>query len=77
MLYLLQVDGAAYEVYLKYGFFIILAIFIWFILLRWATRADNIVKNQQIMIDIMIRKYIQDGATPEEIDKLKKNMGLK
>lgn len=46
------------------------AIILWFYLLRWAVRASDIKKNQELMIHIMVQQYKKQGATEEELKKL-------
>jgi hypothetical protein len=55
----------------------IIGLIIWFFLLRAAVRADTVVKNQEIIIDLMIRQYKKQGATEEELDQLKQRLSIK
>lgn len=54
-----------------YFFLGIGALILWFFLLRWAVRASEIKKNQEVIIHIMIEQYKKLGATEEEFKKLK------
>jgi hypothetical protein len=73
MLYLLSIEGGDF---LQYAFFLIIALVIWFMLLRWAVRADSIVRNQELIIHIMIQQYKKQGATDEEIQNMKTHLGI-
>jgi hypothetical protein len=63
--------------YGQYLLFAIGGLVIWFFLLRASVRADSIVKNQELIIHIMIQQYKKQGATDEEIQKLKDHFGIK
>lgn len=45
--------------------------------IRWAVRADSIVRNQQAMIWFMILQCKKQGVPDEEIQKLKDHFGIK
>lgn len=49
----------------------IIGLVIWAYLIRWAVRADSTVKNQQAMIWFLILMCEKNGASPEEIKKIK------
>lgn len=46
-------------------------------LIRWAVRADSIVKNQEAMIWFLILQCKKSGATDEEIQKIKDHYHIK
>jgi hypothetical protein len=56
---------------LLYFFLGIGALIIWFSILRWAVRSNDIVKNQRLIIHLMIEQYKKQGATEEELKNLK------
>ena len=73
-MYLLYVESSEIFMYLGFG---ILTIIIWCLLIRWAVRADSIVKNQQAMIWFMILQCKKQGVADEEIQTLKDHFGIK
>lgn len=50
------------------------ALIIWFSILRWAVRSNNIVRNQRAIIYIMKNQFIKQGASPEEMKKLEEEI---
>lgn len=73
-MHLLQIDpGLA----LSYIGAVILSIVITGFIIRWAVRADSIIKNQQAMIWFLILQCKKQGATDEEIQKLKDHFNIK
>jgi hypothetical protein len=46
------------------------ALILWYYLIRWSVRANDIVKNQELIIHLMIQQYKKQGATVEEMKKL-------
>lgn len=71
---LLYVDSGVAMMYLGFG---ILVIILWVLLIRWAVRADTIVKNQQAMLWFMILQCKKQGVPDEEIQNLKDHFGIK
>jgi hypothetical protein len=65
---LLSIEGPEF---LTYAGLILLAMIIWFQLLRWAVRANDIVKHQKFILQLLIEQYKKQGATEEELNKLK------
>jgi hypothetical protein len=65
MLYLLSIDYA--EIFIP----AVVSLIIWCFLVRWAVRADSIVKNQQAMIWFLILMAKKQGVTDEDIQKIK------
>jgi hypothetical protein len=68
MLYLLAIDP---EVAFTYIGLCILSVVITGLIIRWAVRADSVVKNQQAMIWFMILMCKKQGASDEEIKNIK------
>jgi hypothetical protein len=50
------------------------ALIIWFSILRWAVRSNNIVRNQRAIIYLMKNQYIKQGATAEEMKKVEEEI---
>lgn len=48
----------------------ILALAIWFYLIRTAVRADTIAKNQQLILHTLVQIYKKHGATEDEMKAL-------
>lgn len=71
---LLYLDSGEAMMYLGFG---ILVIILWVVLIRYAVRADTIVKNQQAMIWFMILQCKKQGVPDEEIQNLKDHFGIK
>lgn len=71
---LLYVDSGEAMMYLGFG---ILVIILWVLLIRYAVRADTIVKNQQAIIWFMILQCKKQGVPDEEIQNLKDHFGIK
>lgn len=71
---LLAIDPSDLFPYLI-GTIVLLVITCFFI--RWAVRADSIVRNQQAMIWFMILQCKKQGVPDEEIQKLKDHFGIK
>jgi hypothetical protein len=55
------------DIYILYFFLGIAALVLWFSILRWAVRSNNIIRNQKAIIYLMKNQYIKQGATAEEI----------
>jgi hypothetical protein len=72
-MYLLFVDSITFFTYLGLA---ILSLVIFALLIRWAVRADSIVKNQQAMIWFMILQCKKQGATDQEIQNIKDHFGI-
>jgi hypothetical protein len=49
---------------------VIISLVIWFYLIRAAVRADSSVKNQQLIIHMLVQLYKKNGATEEEMKQL-------
>lgn len=64
---LLEIDS---DSVLGYGAAIIVSLIIWFSILRWAVRSNNIVRNQRAIIHLMKYQYVKQGATAEELKTL-------
>jgi hypothetical protein len=73
-MYLLYIESSEAIMYLGFG---ILTIIVWCFLIRWAVRADSIVRNQQAMIWFLILQCKKQGIADEEIQKLKDHFGIK
>jgi high-affinity Fe2+/Pb2+ permease len=71
---LLYVDSGEAMMYLGFG---VLVIILWVLLIRYAVRADTVVKNQQAMIWFMILQCKKQGVPDEEIQNLKDHFGIK
>lgn len=71
---LLYVDSGEAMMYLGVG---ILVLVLWVLLIRYAVRADTIVKNQQAIIWFMILQCKKQGVPDEEIQNLKDHFGIK
>jgi hypothetical protein len=54
-----------------------MTIIVWCLLIRWAVRADSVVKNQQAMIWFMILQCKKQGVPDEEIQNIKDHFGIK
>lgn len=54
-----------------------LSIIITCLFIRWAVRADSIVKNQQAMIWFLILQCKKQGVPDEEIQNIKTHFGIK
>lgn len=63
-MYLLRTES---DMNLLYFFLGIGALIIWFSILRWAVRSNNIVRNQKAIIYLMKNQYIKQGATADEM----------
>ena len=74
MRYILTIESSELFIYL--GSFIICLVILCFFI-RWAVRADSIVKNQQAMLWFMILQSKKLGIPEEEIQKLKDYFGIK
>lgn len=70
-MHLLKIDGSQITEFYQIGFFVLLSLIIWFMLLRWAVRADTTVKNQQAMIWFLILLCKKQGVPDEEIKKIR------
>ena len=73
-MYLLAIESSEVLVFVGLA---ILTVIIGCLLIRWAVRADSIVKNQQAMIWLLILQCKKQGVPDEEIQKLKDNFGIK
>lgn len=71
---LLYIESSEAIIYLGFG---ILTIIVWCLLIRWAVRADSVVKNQQAMIWFMILQCKKQGVPDEEIQNIKDHFGIK
>lgn len=71
---LLYVEFSEAIIYLGFA---ILTCIVWCLLIRWAVRADSVVKNQQAMIWFMILQCKKQGVPDEEIQNLKDHFGIK
>lgn len=54
--------------YLIYGFCIVVGIIIWVALLRFATRANTIVKHNQVQTALLKMMAEKAGVTKEEME---------
>lgn len=73
-MYLLYIESAEALMFIGFG---ILTIIIWCLLIRWAVRADSIVRNQQATIWFLILQCKKQGIPDEEIENLKNHFGIK
>lgn len=64
---LLAIEG--YEI-LVYFILPIAGVVLWFYLLRSATRADEVVKNQKTIINMMTEQLKKQGVTEEEMQTI-------
>ena len=71
---LLQINPATGLTYIG---LVILSIIITGLIIRWAVRADSIVKNQQAIIWFLILQCKRQGATDEEIKVIKDHFNIK
>lgn len=71
---LLYIESSEAIIYLGFG---ILTIIVWCLLIRWAVRANSVVKNQQAMIWFMILQCKKQGVPDEEIQNIKDHFGIK
>lgn len=71
---LLDIDSTAFFTYLGLA---ILSIIITGLIIRWAVRADSIVKNQQAMIYFLIMQCQKQGIPEEDIKHIKDHFGIK
>jgi hypothetical protein len=71
MLLFLTVDSSDGLLYFFIG---IGALIVWFSILRWAVRSNDIVKNQRLIIQIMFEQFKKQGASEEEIKKIMKQI---
>lgn len=53
-----------------YFFLGIGALVLWFSILRWAVRSNNIVRNQRAIIYLMKHQLVKEGTTAEELKKI-------
>jgi hypothetical protein len=68
-MYFLEMNAA--ETGLLFFFLYLVGFIIFMACLRWAVRANDITKNQQAIIWFMILQCKKQGATDEEIKKIK------
>lgn len=73
-MHLLYIESSEALVFLAFG---ILTIIIWCLLIRWAVRADTVVKNQQAIIWFLILQCKKQGVPDEEIQNLKDHFEIK
>jgi len=71
---LLSIEASDMMIYLGIA---ILLIIVWGLIIRWAVRADSIVKNQQAIIWFMILQCKKQGVPEEEIQGLKDHFGIR
>lgn len=57
-----------------YLFLSILGLIIWFSIMRWAVRSNNIVRNQRAIIYLMKHQLVKQGATGEELKKVEEEI---
>jgi hypothetical protein len=55
---------------LLYFFLGLGALILWYYLVRSAVKASEVVKNQEIIIHLMVQQYKKQGANEEELAKL-------
>jgi len=55
------------DIYILYFFLGVGVIILWFSILRWAVRSNNIVRNQRAIIYLMKHQLIRQGATADEL----------
>ena len=68
---LLRLEDDSYFLYFFLG---ILALIIWFSILRWAVRSNNIVRNQRAIIYLMKHQLVKEGTTAEELKKIEEDI---
>lgn len=64
---LLRLENDNYFIYFFLG---IGALILWFSILRWAVRSNNIVRNQKAIIYLMKHQLVKEGTTAEELKKI-------
>lgn len=57
--------------------FAVISTIIWCLLIRWATRADTIVKNQEATIYFLMKLCEKHGVTEQELHELKEHFKIK
>ena len=65
------------QIILVYAALAIALVILWFILLRWAVRADEIIKQQQATTWFLIKLCEKSGVPAEEIDTIKKHFKIR
>jgi len=73
-MHLLYIESSEALIFLGLG---ILTIIIWCLLIRWAVRADTVVRNQQAIIWFLILQCKKQGVPDEEIQNLKDHFQIK
>lgn len=73
-MYLLYIESSEVLMYLGFG---ILTLIFWCLLIRWAVRADSIVKNQEATIYFLMKLCEKHGVANEELAELKSHFRIK
>jgi hypothetical protein len=65
------------EIYYTYIFLGAVAILIWYLIINIATKSEKKVRNQQNIIYLLIKLCEKNGVPAEELDGIKKEIGMK
>lgn len=72
---LLQISSTGEAMF--YLGFAIAALILWVLLIRWAVRADTVVKNQEATIYFLMKLCEKNGVTDSELQELKEHFKIK